>query len=267
MSTSAPGHDARAGRRARPRSRSADRPPLHQAHRSEARADASGNDASGRAAPAALRMRPQFGSQPYMAVLTSGESATARRHVRASSSAGGPAHPQAHHLGGALAVGDHHQRQPQQQRPQGGAQLRGPVGREVHARGAVGQQEDPVVGAHLPVDRDAVERAPHLAGEQAARPRADSRPASVVTTHSMVAMPGAIMPAPLAAPARRTTPSRVVDLERALLGEAVGGHDALGERRTALAVTASRRGPIPATTTGSGSSGTPMTPVEPTPTR
>ncbi len=94
----------------------------------------------------------------------------------------------------------------------------------------------------------------------------DSRPASVVTTQSMVAMPGAIMPAPLAAPASRTTPSRVVTSKAHCLA-----------KRSVVMMLSAKAGPpsgpseaaaaaIPAVARA-GSSGTPMMPVEPTATR
>ena len=69
------------------------------------------------ALPAAERMRPQLGSEPAMAVFTSGELAMARAMRAAASSVGAPRHVDGDELLRALAVARDRLRQDLPARP------------------------------------------------------------------------------------------------------------------------------------------------------
>ena len=95
----------------------------------------------------------------------------------------------------------------------------------VDAGRAGGQQQHGVVGGHAAVGVDPVEgraRSPAAAPRRAGRP---STTASVVRTTSMVASPGASMPAPLAMPPTGKPPAPTAT---DCLGTDVGGHDRAG---------------------------------------
>ena len=86
-------------------------------------------------------------------------------------------------------------------------------------------QQHGVVGAHLAVDGDPLERARDR--RRAGPRRGPRRTASVCTKQSMVAKPGSIIPAPFAWAETRDA----AGAHRAALRAAVGGHDRLGEAR------------------------------------
>ena len=112
-------------------------------------------------------MRPQFGSPPCSAALTSGELATARA-TRSTVASSPPVHVHAADPLRALAVAHDLQREPAQRvverLPQ--AQLVLGLRRDDHAARARGHQHRRVVGGELPVDGDAVERALDAHAEQ-----------------------------------------------------------------------------------------------------
>ena len=157
------------------------------------------------ARPTAARMRPQLGSPPWSAVLTSGDSATVRAMRSASAAVRAPStrtsamrvapSPSRTIISREVArgLGERVAERVVVARPRasmGGAPAR-----------AAGQHHRHVVGRGVAVHRDAVEalaRRPR-AGRGAAA--AGATAASVVKKASMVAMLGAIMPAPLAMPA------------------------------------------------------------------
>ena len=114
------------------------------------------------AMPAAWAIRPQFGSRPSSAVLTSGELAIARATRSASSSSAAPVDLDPADPGRALAVGDDLERELQQDRVEQALGQRPPGG-------AARLEQDGVVGAHLAVDRDPLEGA--VDGPRAARRR------------------------------------------------------------------------------------------------
>ena len=99
------------------------------------------------------------------------------------------------------------------------------------------------------------------AGSSEARSACGSMAASVKRKASMVAMSGAIMPAPLAMPLMVTETPVDLGLARGELGIGVGGHD--GARRLGKAVglrLARKRAEAPVILRAS--SGSPITPVE-----
>ena len=82
-------------------------------------------------------IRPQLGSWPLMAVLTSGELATLRAADQRVRRLAAPAHGDRHELGGALAVGDQHAGQLRHQRPRGrAANCRRPRAARLQRRGS-----------------------------------------------------------------------------------------------------------------------------------
>ena len=96
---------------------------------------------------------------------------------------------------------------------------------------AGGEHHQRVGGRGVAVDGDGVEGVGDAVRQAAsARPAPRSR-ASVKTKDSMVAMSGAIMPAPLAMPLMVTVALPILALRGRHLGEGVGGHDRLARRR------------------------------------
>ena len=156
-------------RRAPARRRRSPRRPTHTRMPSIAMSTAAAVEPLARqpsAAPTACTIRPQFGSPPCSAAFTSGELATARAAPRRSAVPAADDHPG--DPSGALAVGDHHDRELAQQRVErlAEAQLVLALGRDRHAAGARAHQDRGVVGRQLPVDRGAVEGALHAHSEQ-----------------------------------------------------------------------------------------------------
>ena len=132
-------------RRSRPRRSSAP-----SSASSIASAPISSRSSPASAIPAAWAIRPQFGSRPKSAVLTSGELAIARATRSASAGEAAPLDLDPADPRGALAVGDDLERELQQHRLEQalGQRLAGGPGR---------LQQHGVVGAHLAVDGDPLE--------------------------------------------------------------------------------------------------------------
>ena len=161
------------------------------------------------ARPAAARMRPQFGSPPWRAVLTSGDSATVRAMRSASAVVRAPStrtsatrvapSPSRTSISREPARGLGRAPPRRRRRPGPGRSIGGAP------RRAAREHDRAVVGRGVAVDGDAVEaRADGVAERR--RSSGGATAASVVKKASMVAMFGAIMPAPLAiaADARRS---------------------------------------------------------------
>ena len=143
------------------------------------------------ALPAAERMRPQLGSEPAMAVFTSGELAMARAMRAAASSDGAPRYVDGDELARAFAVARDglRQRSPSRRRwPL--RQLAELLGIGPHAGGAVGQQHQRVVGGGVAIHREAVVAALHAALQHGAQAAPAGMSASVITKPSVVAMCG-----------------------------------------------------------------------------
>ena len=121
--------------------------------------------------PIAIATRPQFGSAPWTAVLTSGELTMALATRLACASSRAPSTVHLDQLLGALAVaGDllgQRERDLEQRRVE-----RAEVDR---AGGAAGQDDRGVAGGRVGVDRDAVERAVDDAGGRSCRASAGRR--------------------------------------------------------------------------------------------
>ncbi len=165
------------------------------------------------AAPTAWTMRPQLGSPPCRAVLTSGELATARATASTARrwsppddargrSAAAPS-PSATSM---IASGAAARRAPRRSaaRPRSRARPCTPLAPRAH-------QDRGVVGGELTVDGDAVEGALARIRRAAASAVSGASAASVCTKHSIVAKRGEIMPAPLhwaLRPHRRPTAAR-----------------------------------------------------------
>ena len=174
-----------------------------------------------RRAPTACAIRPQFGSPPFRAALTSGESATARA-ARTTVSSLAAVHDHAADALRALAVAHDLQREPAQQHVErlAEAQLVLGLGLDAHAARAGGHEDRRVVGGELPVDRDAVEGALHAHAEQqvgglgapARRPSGRSRASSRSA--------GEIIPAPFACAHSRTVPDGSSTSSAAFFGNA-----------------------------------------------
>ena len=103
-------------------------------------------------------------------------------------------------------------------RGQRGGELRA-AGRDL--RGAGGQQQHGVVGGHRAVDVEPVEADPDRGPQRGVQRRRRRATASVVSTVSMVAIDGAIMPAPLVKP---PTAQPAGSACAACLAHGVGGH-------------------------------------------
>ena len=205
-----------------------DREPPRRPRRPARRTDAgapSGSERPAMAAPAELMTLPQLGSPPCMQVFTSGESAMARATFCAWASSSAPATASRMILVAPSPSATIIRAMRSSMASRAAPRRRQPLGARASRRRPRCQEQDRVVGAHLPVDRHPVERAVDGLARASACISAGATTASVVTTHSMVAMAGEIMPAPLAHTPSRTVPSGRVDLQRAHLGEAVGGHD------------------------------------------
>ena len=152
--TPASGRRSRRGRRRRrapgaARSRPRRRPsPARRPRSRPGRAPRAPRPAS--AMPAACAIRPQLGSRPWSAVLTSGELAIARA-TRSASSPEAARHLDPADPGRALTVGDDLEGELEQDRLQQALRQR-------PARGAGRLKQHRVVGAHLAVDGDPLER-------------------------------------------------------------------------------------------------------------
>ncbi len=117
-------------------------------------------------------------------------------------------------------------------------------------------------GRGVAVDGDGVEGVRARLSTSSACSTGAAIGASVKTKDSIVAMSGAIMPAPLAMPLMVTVAPPSCDLARGALGVGVGGHDRRAPRRARRrAPPVPRYRPAPRRTCA-GSSGSPITPVE-----
>ena len=108
--------------------------------------------------PATAMRRPQFGSPPCTAVLTSGELAIARAVRRASSSDAAPRDANRDRLGRAFAAANDADRERFARRLQAADEERPVALGQLDAARAVGEREHAVVGRTFAVDGDRVER-------------------------------------------------------------------------------------------------------------
>ena len=151
-----------------------------------------------------MTMRPQFGSSPAIAVLTSGELAMASATLPRVRVGAAPVTAHLDELGRPLAVAHHLMREvahdPRQRRLEGRRPRvrRAAIG-GIAAAGRRHQQR--VRGRGVAVDGDAVEGRVAFARATIACSSPGATAASVKRKTSIVAMSGAIMPEPLAKPA------------------------------------------------------------------
>ncbi len=122
--------------------------------------------------PAAQMMRPQLGSDPAMAVLTRGELAMERAMAAAASSLGAPFDFDGDQLARAFAIagdllGEGSRRRAVMASSTAGISL----GSGLNAGGAVGEQEQRVVGGGVAIDGDAVVAAFRRRGRSMRRSR------------------------------------------------------------------------------------------------
>ena len=181
--------------------------------------------------------------------MTSGELAIARATRSASSVDARLAHLDPPDPRRALAVGDDLERELQQDRRRAGPPA-------AAARGAGRLQQHRVVGAHLAVDRDPLERAGDGAS-QLGLGVVDHGVGLHEAEHRREAgldHPGAL---------RLRGEGHPAGAHGAGLGTAIGGHDRLGEAPPARSREPAAASPIPASTSSIGS-GTPITPVSAT---
>src|SRR5919204_2063043 len=221
---------------------------------------------SGRAMPTDCTIRPQLGSPPCRAALTSGELATAR----AASSTAGACPPRTTTRPTRLA--------PSPSRTMLSASWRKSASSAWPKRSSPsdsGSTATPLSPEHMRITVSLVDSCPstemrsnerltHTPSRRSAV-SADSS-ASVCTKHSSVANDGWIMPAPLACAQRRTVPpgrstASVARFSKASVVMIAAAKSASPSGRS------SRRAPARPLTTACESSGTPMTPVEATATR
>ena len=196
--------------------------------------------------PTACTIRPQLGSPPCSAVLTSGELATARA-TRSTPSACAAAHDDAADAPGALAVAHDVQRELAQQRVErlAEAQLVLGLGLDGDAAGARAHEDRGVVGRQLAVDRDAVERALDAHAEQQVGGLGRQRGVGLhEAQHRREGRRDHARALGLRAQAHG--PARQVDLERRALLERVGGHDRRGEVGVAVGAQLAARAREPA---------------------
>ena len=161
-------------------------------------------------------MRPQLGSAPWTAVLTSGELAIVRATCRASSLGARVAHVHGDELRRPLAAADdaqgelaRHGEQPFEQR-----RVRLVVDDDAAGAGASAIRQSLVEHSPSTVIALNVSRAD---SSSARRRSAGGICASVVRKPSIVAMFGSIIPAPLAVPPTVNVPAAVCTLPRAPL--------------------------------------------------
>ena len=197
----------------------------------------------GSAPPTAWAIRPQFGSPPCSAVLTSGELATARAARLDRARRGRRARRRGRRAG-----------RPRRRATISSASWRSSASSASPKRSsssALGLDATPdapqairiavsLVDSWPSTEMRSNERLTHTPSSRSAVSGASA--ASVCTKHSIVAKRGEIIPAPLAWAARRTRAARQLDLERRALLERVGGHDRLGERLVAVGTAAAPRG-------------------------
>ena len=185
----------------------------------------------GSAPPTAWAMRPQFGSPPCSAVLTSGELATARA-ARSTAAPSPPRTYDAPDARGALAVADDVERELAQERVERLAE--GAARRRVS--GSTATPPAPLamsiavsfVESWPSTEMRSNERLTRHAEQQVGRLRAQAPRRSARSTASSRSSAGS---SPRPWPARSGAPCRrgQVDVERRALLEGVGGHDRLGE--------------------------------------
>ena len=172
--------------------------------------------------PTAIATRPQLGSAPCTAVLTSGELTTALatrfawarrgRRRRRPRSASWPPRRRGRSAWPAT-------RPPARGRPRRSAASTGPAA-------PLARTTAVSTGRRVGVDADAVERAVDDTAEQPPRSTSASMSASVTRKASIVAMSGSIIPTPLATPTTGRRPTRMRHL-----GHGVGGHHGPRHRR------------------------------------
>jgi len=131
----------------------------------------------------------QFGSEPAMAVFTSGELAMARAIFKAAPSLPAPRHHQGDEFARAFAVACDGLRQLPHHRAGRLFHLGEFAGVGVHSGSAVGHQQQRVVGGCVAIHREAVVAGFHAALNMA-RKRATGTWASVMTKPSVVAICG-----------------------------------------------------------------------------
>ena len=199
--------------------------------------------------PAAWAIRPQLGSRPKSAVLTSGELAIARATRSASAAEAAPLDLDPADPGGALAVGDDLDRELEQDG------LEQALGKR-RAGGAGRLQEHGVVGAHLAVDGDPLEGGADR-GAQRRVGILDDGVGLDEAEHRREAR--LIIPAPFAWAERVTPPARTVQL----FGQRSVVRIASEKAVAPSAESAPAASPIPARTASIGS-GTPIIPVSAT---
>ena len=207
--------------------------------------------------PAAEMMRPQLGSPPKTAALNRLERATARPTASAACLGGRADDGDGDVVGRALGVGNEAARDLAHTRRVSAAS-KSPVTRR-DARRSAHHEQHGVVGRHAAIGVDAIE-----GGADGLRERGVRRPASitasVVMTHSIVASPGASMPAPLAMPPTTQPFAR----HGRLLGDRVGGEDRVGSVVAAVRGKRRRSSVDALRTACPCGNRTPMSPVEQT---
>ena len=207
--------------------------------------DSLSRSAGSPALPTAITTRPQLASSPAIAVLTSGELAIDSAMRRAERLRRRALDDDLDQLARALAVardllgeiGEHAARTPRgrpsaadRSRARSSARLRAaPVAK---ASSVSEVEVSPSIVTALNVSTTASETIACSAGAAIG--------ASVKTNDSMVAMSGAIMPAPLAMPLIVTVASPSFARAVATFGKRVGGHDRLGGIEEAAGARASR---------------------------
>ena len=202
---------------------------------------------SGSAPPTACAIRPQFGSPPFSAALTSGEFATPRA-ARSTSTRVAAAHDHAADPRRALAVAHDLERELAQEGVEGLAEAQLVLGLllDRHAACAARHQQRRVVRGELAVDRDAVERALDGHAEQQVGGRGVERGVGLhEAEHRRERRLDHARALGLRAEADCAA-ARELDVERRALLERVGGHDRRGEVGVAV-------GPQPAR--GAGEAG------------
>ena len=215
------------------------------------------------AAPTACAIRPQFGSPPCSAALTSGESATARA-ARVTAGSCAAVDDDAADPPRALAVAHHQDREPAQQHVErlAEAQLVLGLGLAICT---------PLAPDAIRIAVSLVESCPstEMRSNERLTQTPSSRsavsgvsPASVCDEAQHRRERGRDHPGALRLGGEPHGAGRQRDLERRALGEAVGGADRLGEQLVAVGGRARLRAAAIPRMTLSVSSGTPITPVE-----
>ena len=180
--------------------------------------------------PTACAIRPQFGSPPCSAALTSGELATARA-TRSTTSSVAAAHDHAADPLGALAVAHDRAARACAARVQrlAEAQLVVGLGRDAHAAGAARPAGSRCrwwrAARRRRCGRTSARRTRRAAGRRSRAPAPRRSARSRASSRSA----GEIIPAPLACAVSRTVPDGSATSSLDLFGERVGGADRLRE--------------------------------------